>query len=152
MQKANPLSRLILLFDLLHLMQSDQQSSVLSSESYAIVAKSNSSTDKIDKVIQYIKQNYTEDLHAEDMAALAHMSTNHFHRFFKKRTEQTFKELVSQLRIGQACSLLINSHLPISNISDTCGFNNISNFNRRFLQHKDCTPTQFRNAYINNEA
>jgi len=77
-----------------------------------------------------------------------HMSTNHFHRFIKQRTEQTFTGLVNQLRISKACSLLINTTMPITTISDTCGFNNTSNFNRRFLQLKDMPPSQFRKRYL----
>jgi len=38
--------------------------------------------------------------------------------------------------------------MPVTTISDHCGFNNISNFNRRFLQFKDMTLSQFRKLYV----
>lgn len=38
--------------------------------------------------------------------------------------------------------------MPVTTISDLCGFNNISNFNRHFLQFKDMTPSQFRKLYV----
>jgi AraC-like DNA-binding protein len=56
---------------------------------------------------------------------------------------------VNQLRISKACSLLINTGIPIMTISDQCGFNNVSNFNRRFLQYKKMTPSLFRKNYLN---
>ncbi|PKG81520.1 hypothetical protein CXF85_18860 [Colwellia sp. 75C3] len=51
-----------------------------------------------------------------------------------------------QSRIGKACKLLIHTNALISVISDQCGFNNISNFNRRFLMIKGNTPKQFRKS------
>jgi AraC-like DNA-binding protein len=147
MANAEPSERFIGLLEILQLMHDDQDSKVLSSSGYNIAITSDPSTDKLDKIIRYLHEHYTENLKAENIAKLVHMSTNHFHRFIKQRTEQTFTELVNQLRISKACSLLINSAMPVTTISDHCGFNNISNFNRRFLQFKDMTPSQFRKLY-----
>lgn len=147
MQHANASERFIGLMEIFQLMLDDKGKKALSSESYNISLTSDPSTDKLDKVIRYIHKNYTDKLSAEIIAQQVHMSTNHFHRFFKQRTEQTFTEVVNQLRISKACSLLINSHMPISTISDVCGFNNISNFNRRFLQFKAMKPSEFRKIY-----
>lgn len=147
MEQSSPMQRLIALFEILQLMVDDPEARLISSDGYAPVTFPDSNIEKIDKVIAYIHQHYTADLCAEQMAELAHMSTNHFHRFFKQRTEQTFTEFVNQLRIGKACSLLLTTGLPISTISYRCGFNNISNFNRRFLQLKNCTPREFKRSY-----
>lgn len=148
MEQASPTERFIGLMEILQLMFGDKKSQLLSSSGYNIAITSDPSTDKLDKIIRYLHEHYSEKLKAETVAELVHMSTNHFHRFIKQRTEQTFTELVNQLRISKACSLLINSSMPVTTISDHCGFNNISNFNRRFLQFKEMTPSQFRKLYI----
>ncbi len=147
MQLANASERLIGLLQILQLMLDDKDKQTLSSSGYQIAIPADPSTDKLDKVIRYLHQNYTNKISADSIAKLVHMSTNHFHRFFKQRTEQTLTEVINQLRISKACSLLINSRMPISTISDTCGFNNISNFNRRFLQFKQMKPSEFRQIY-----
>ena len=147
MADASPMQRLIWLLEILQLMVDDSTSRPISSDGYAPASFPDSATEKIDKVIAYIHKHYTSDLCAEQMASLAHMSSNHFHRFFKQRTEQTFTEYVNQLRIGKACSLLLTTDLPISTVSYRCGFNNISNFNRRFLQLKRFTPREFKRNY-----
>jgi AraC-like DNA-binding protein len=149
MKNDNPSKRFIALLQVLQLMLDDEEAKVLSSTGYNAGITSDPSTDKLDKIIRYLHQHYTENLKAEDLANLVHMSTNHFHRFIKQRTEQTFTELVNQLRISKACSLLINSQMPVTTVSDICGFNNISNFNRRFLQFKEMTPSKFRKVYVN---
>lgn len=148
MADATPMQRLLWLLEILQLMCEDQYARLISSEGYTPASFPDSSTEKIDKVIAYIHQHYTEDICAETMANLAHMSTNHFHRFFKQRTEQTFTEFVNQLRIGRACSLLLTTDMPVANISHRCGFNNLSNFNRRFMQLKNCTPREFKRSYL----
>ena len=147
MLDATPMQRLLWLLEILQLMLGDSAAHTIASDGYVPVNFSDSATEKIDRVIAYIHQHYTNDLCAEQMANLAHMSTNHFHRFFKRRTEQTFTEYVNQLRIGKACSLLLTTDFPISAVSYNCGFNNISNFNRRFLQLKQCTPREFKRSY-----
>jgi AraC-like DNA-binding protein len=147
MVTASPSQRFIYLMKILQLMVEDTEAKVLSSPGYNISMSVDPSIDKLDRVIRYLHKNYTNNLMAADVAKLVHMSTNYFHRFIKQRTEQTFTELVNQLRISKACSLLISSQMPISTISDTCGFNNISNFNRRFLQFKGMKPRDFRKLY-----
>ena len=141
---ASPLERFIGLLQILTLQAGDKNARTLASAGYTFTAQRDSYCERIDRVVGYIYENYCQPLRADELADLANMSTNHFHRFFKQRTEQTFTELVNQLRIGKACSLLINSGQPISAISDLCGFNNLSNFNRRFRYLKNMTPSQFR--------
>ncbi|MFT5236121.1 MAG: AraC-like DNA-binding protein [Shewanella sp.] len=146
MESADPFSRYILLMNLLNIMMQDDLSKLLSSRFFTYGDKTDSGIDKLDRVIEFIYGNFDRTLYADDLATIAHMSTNHFHRFFKKRTERTLTEFINQLRIGKACKLLINSNHPISVISDQCGFNNISNFNRHFLSIKGCTPSLFRKS------
>jgi AraC-like DNA-binding protein len=147
MEKANPFKRYILLLELLALLQQDSQQELLSSTLFTHGSKLDFTVKKLDKVIEHIYDNYTQALSAQDLAKLAHMSTNHFHRFFKKRTEKTLTEFINQLRIAKACKLLLSNQSPISTISDQCGFNNLSNFNRRFIQFKGVTPSRFRQRF-----
>ncbi|WP_440053303.1 AraC family transcriptional regulator [Pseudoalteromonas sp. T1lg65] len=147
MEVAPVSERLILLLQVLELMSQDTQTEILASAGYRVEITADQSTDKLDKIMRFIHQHYTRPLLAEEVAKIVHMSTPHFHRFIKQRTEQTFTELVNQLRISKACSLLTNTKTPISTISDMCGFNCLSNFNRRFAATKRMTPTAFRKTY-----
>ncbi len=49
-----------------------------------------------------------------------------------------------RLRISRACQLLMETDRYISNVCYDCGFNNVANFNRRFLEIKGMTPKEFR--------
>jgi AraC-like DNA-binding protein len=54
-----------------------------------------------------------------------------------------------EIRIEHACRLLFKDNdLPISEVSEQCGFLNIANFNRKFKELKGVTPTQYRKFTI----
>ena len=61
-----------------------------------------------------------------------------------RATGNTFTHFVQQVRIHRACQLLMQSDHFVSQICYEVGFNNIANFNRRFLEIKGLTPSQFR--------
>jgi AraC-like DNA-binding protein len=54
---------------------------------------------------------------------------------------------LAQLRVGNACALLMNTQKPISVIADEVGYNNLANFNRQFKALKNKTPREFRAAF-----
>ncbi|MCY1238593.1 HTH-type transcriptional activator RhaR [compost metagenome] len=72
------------------------------------------------------------------------MSDTAFSRFFKKNTGNSFTDHVNKLRIWQACKLLAESDMPITDICFEVGYLNISNFNRTFLRHHRMTPSAYR--------
>lgn len=99
---------------------------------------------RIKLVNQYLYENLVNPIKVEDVAKLVNMSASAFSHFFKKRTQRSFTEYLTELRIGFAAKLLIESEKNISEICFESGFNNISNFNRTFKTQKGCTPSKFR--------
>ncbi len=100
---------------------------------------------RMNDVFKYAMDKYQEPINLEEVADVANMSKNAFCRYFKKRTNKTFFQFLIEIRIENACKLILNNpELAISMISDQCGFNNIANFNRKFKELKGCSPTQFR--------
>ncbi len=99
---------------------------------------------RIKIVNQYLYDNLINPIKINDVAALVNMTPSAFSHFFKKRTQRSFSDYLSDLRIGNAARLLIESEKTISEICFESGFNNVSNFNRAFKEKKGCTPTEFR--------
>ena len=75
------------------------------------------------------------------------MTPSAFSRYFKLRTGKNLSEYVIDIRLGMVARRLVDTTDSISEICWTCGFNNLSNFNRLFLKHKGCSPTEFREKY-----
>ena len=96
-------------------------------------------------VYQYTLDHFQENISLETIAEVANMTRNAFCRYFKKRTNKTFLQFLIELRIEYACKLLYREkELSIAAISELCGFQNIANFNRKFKELKQTTPTQYR--------
>lgn len=96
-------------------------------------------------IFEYTLNNFQSDINLRQIAALANMTPHAFCRYFKQRTNKTYFNFLLEIRIGNACKLLLkNSDLSIAEISFKSGFNNQTNFNRQFKSIKGITPSQFR--------
>ncbi len=99
------------------------------------------------KIMDYTFAHYGGKLSVPQVAEIASMTPNAFCRYFKQRTNKTYIHFVLEIRIDQACRLLKQDEdLPISEIAFRCGFNNLTNFNRKFREFKGLTPSEFRNS------
>jgi AraC-like DNA-binding protein len=99
---------------------------------------------QIDTVVSRITDNLSQPLSAADIAAELGMTESRFSRFFRRATGNTFTDFVNRVRINRACQLLMESDSLITEICYVVGFNNVANFNRRFLDIKGMTPREYR--------
>ena len=115
----------------------------LTSPTYSPSMKEDSAN-KINTVIDHIIENKKRHISLDEISDRLCMTPKSFCRFFKKNTGKNFVAYVNEIKIGEACKMLISTDLTVSEICHESGFNNISNFNRRFLELKDMTPKEFR--------
>ncbi|MEL7588540.1 MAG: AraC family transcriptional regulator, partial [Prolixibacteraceae bacterium] len=115
----------------------------LSSPSY-VGQFDTSRSQRIKMVNQYLHDNLMNPIKIEEVAKTVSMTPSAFSHFFKKRTQRSFSDYLTDLRIGYAARMLIETEKNISEICFESGFNNISNFNRSFKAKKGCTPSEFR--------
>ena len=98
--------------------------------------------------MEYTLDNFDKILTVKEVAEIANMTPNAFCRYFKQRANKTYFNFVLDIRIGHACKLLSrNRELRISEIAFQSGFNNLTNFNRKFKQIKGLTPSEFRDSF-----
>jgi AraC-like DNA-binding protein len=96
-------------------------------------------------VVDYVMTNYHREISLEEIAALSNMTKNAFCRYFKSRTNKTLFQFLIEIRVERASKLLLkNQELSVIEIAELCGFNNISNFNRKFKELKKLSPLQYR--------
>ncbi len=100
--------------------------------------------ERMDRVFQFLNSQLGQAVRLAEAARIVHLSEGAFSRFFRLHTGKTFPEFVNELRIGRACSLLMEDNLNITEVAFECGFTNLSNFNRQFLKLKGLSPREFR--------
>lgn len=110
---------------------------------------SDCSVKRLKKVHEYVIANFHKKIQIQDVAEIANMTTYAFCKYFKKSTKKTFMIFLAELRVCHAKQLLIESDQTISDISYASGFENLSNFNRRFKIITNMTPKEFRSHFIN---
>jgi AraC-like DNA-binding protein len=99
---------------------------------------------RIAKVCDFIEKNYNNQISLKEIANIVNMSESAFSHFFKKKTNISFKDYLTNIRISQACQLLTKTTHSIAEICFACGFNNLSNFIRIFKKKKGTTPSDYR--------
>ena len=99
---------------------------------------------RIAKVCAYIETNLVDSIKLSDVSLLVNMSESAFSHFFKKKTNCTFIDYVTNLRIAKACQMLSETSNTVAEICYSSGFNNLSNFIRIFKKKKAMTPSEYR--------
>ncbi len=145
MSELQRLSQFILILDLLASAPEEDKRSLVS-QVYAPSLNAEN-VQRIDQLRDWIFNNLDRKLTLDEVAKHARMSGKSFSRFFKKNTGKTFVQYVNELRIGVACRKLIETDASVSEICYASGFNNLSNFNRRFLDLKGVSPRELRAQY-----
>ncbi|WP_448954395.1 helix-turn-helix domain-containing protein [Labrys neptuniae] len=140
--------RLLALLQVLHILADDAEAAPLASPAFQARPAAPSDRNRIDRVLDHIHAHYHDDIRIEDLARLSFLSASGFQRLFRRHTQLSVSDYVMQLRIGQACALLLGTDRPVAHIAGDVGYRNLSNFNRQFLQVKGMAPRAFRSAHL----
>lgn len=143
---ARSFSAFLILLDILHQLVKSEEYRLLASESYDYSLK-RTDTDRMNRVYDYIMDHFTEKITLGEVADLAYMTPSSFSRYFKQRSNKTFSQLISELRIGQASKLLVEKDRSIREVCFQSGFRTLSNFNRQFKDIHGMSPTEYKRAY-----
>jgi AraC-like DNA-binding protein len=98
----------------------------------------------LDRLLNYIQENITQDITVEMLAKNAAFSPYHFIRVFKNSTGFTPHEYIISLRISLAKQMLRSTNQPIYDIAAHCGFENNSSFSTSFRRIVGTTPRLYR--------
>lgn len=100
-------------------------------------------TERINEVMNFVMKNYKEEIKIEKVASLTNLTKASFCRYFKSKTRKTFSQFLNEVRILNACKMLINTDMSISEICYNTGYNNISHFNRQFKLINGMTAKEY---------
>jgi AraC-like DNA-binding protein len=146
LSKSKGTKKIVLLLEVFKILSEDKNYKLLASEGF-FLKSSTKGEDRIQKVIDYIGENYVKDISLEDLATVSYMTTNSFCRYFKGRTGKTAFEFIREYRINKACQMLINGEKSITQICYDTGFNSFSTFNRIFKNLKKISASEYKSRY-----
>ena len=109
------LSRLVDLLKVLDILSLSEDYEFLCPEGVNNTFKKNEK-ERMAKLISFLTENFEKKIELEEVASIAHMTPNAFCRYFKRRTQKSFTQYLNEIRIDNACKLLIEGKLPISTI------------------------------------
>lgn len=145
--KLQGFESVIKLMQILHTLAQSSAYSFLASKEYSNTVK-RSDTDRMNKVHDFILENFTKKIRLEEVAALAYMTPSSFSRYFKTHTNKTFSQFLSEIRIGHASKLLIEKEVSVAEVCFESGFHTLSNFNRQFKAIHGISPTRYKQIYL----
>lgn len=99
---------------------------------------------KIDRVIDYLRENLDRPVKLAELADVACFSEFHFHRIFTAVSGETLNSFTNRLRLEKAARLLRYSAQSLTEIALDCGFSSSATFSRAFRSGYETSPSEFR--------
>jgi AraC-like DNA-binding protein len=99
-----------------------------------------SPSQQIAKAVAWLKQNFVQALHGDDLADRAHMSPSTFRQHFRTLTGLSPLQYQKQLRLQEARQLMLNQNLDAGSAGGLVGYESASQFSREYSRMFGAPP------------
>jgi YesN/AraC family two-component response regulator len=100
-------------------------------------------------VVEFLKENYAQDISLELMAEKLNITGGYLSTYFKDKTGTNFIDYLNEVRITKAQEMLLHSNRKIQEVAKRSGYQNMNSFNRMFKKFSGITPSEFRKQVHN---
>lgn len=107
--------------------------------------------DQVQNIYSYVLNNYQKKISLHEIADVAKVSPNTFCKFFKSRSKKNFTDFVNEIRVGQACKLLIENKLRVNEVCFESGFNNFASFHKCFKKVTGKSPLHYQKSFASQQ-
>lgn len=97
--------------------------------------------ERLNTVIEYIGENYTEPISNGELAELIHLSEDRFNHLFKESMGMSPLQYMNELRLKKAKNLLKRREDSVAEVAAAVGFTDYNHFGRMFRRYYGCAPT-----------
>jgi transcriptional regulator GlxA family with amidase domain len=129
---------LLLLYSLAQAISENGQHSPVTTKAHHSIA--------ISQAREYIYKNFRLPISLGQIAFAVNRSEGNLARQFKKEIGVTVFRYLRRLRIEEAKSAIVESHVSLSEISRKCGFQSLSFFSKCFKAETGISPSGYRNS------
>ena len=115
-----------------------------------LIATRQKETDYVNRVENYIRAMYMEDITVEQIADSLSLNRRYLSRIFKQRHGVPMKEFLTRIRMEQARRLLSEGH-SVAESGALCGYPDPANFSKMFKSHFGTAPLSYRRKDVNKD-
>jgi AraC family transcriptional regulator len=102
---------------------------------------------RINRLLDHISHNPTEEYNLNDMAEIANFSPFHFHRIFSALVGETPQDFIRRVRLEQAVLRMeLNSKPNFTRIAIDCGFPSPAHFTKSFKRYFGVSPRMYKKS------
>lgn len=109
-------------------------------------AKKATGLNKLQPALQYIENNYKENIRIADLAAMCYINETYFSRLFSTIVGSTVSQFILEKRIIKAKELLRNKGMKIQAVAEEVGYDDPAYFVRKFKQVTGVTPSAYQSS------
>ncbi|HWO76476.1 MAG TPA: response regulator [Bacillus sp. (in: firmicutes)] len=102
----------------------------------------------IERAKTYIQQNYHKPITLEEVAEHVDLSAPYFTKLFKEKTNKTFIDYLTEIRLTKAKELLLEHQLSFKEICFQVGYRDPNYFSRVFKKYYHLSPREFQNQIL----
>lgn len=99
----------------------------------------------VNNALKYMEENYKEKLKLQDVAEHVYVSQWHLSKLLNRYKQQSFSDILNNIRIEKAKELLRDPSLRIGDIAEMVGFLDMAHFSRVFKRHTGQSANEYRN-------
>jgi len=96
------------------------------------------------RVKELVNEKIEEELHIDEMAELAGLSTAHFSQMFRRSTGESPHQFLLRQRVERAKEMLRTPEMRVLDVAIACGFKTQQHFARVFRRLCGASPTEYR--------
>ena len=98
--------------------------------------------ERLNTVVHYIEENYTDSISNAQLAELIHVSEDRFNHLFRESMGMAPLQYMNEVRLKKAMHLLKSGNYSAAEVADAVGFSDYNHFGRLFRRYYQCTPME----------
>lgn len=102
----------------------------------------------VNNALHYMEEHYMNKLKLADVAEQCFVSQWHLSKLLNRYQEQSFSDILNNIRIDKAKEMLKDPTLRIGDIAESVGFMDMAHFSRVFKKQVGVSANEYRNKVI----
>jgi two-component system response regulator YesN len=98
----------------------------------------------IDDVLNYINQNYRDNIKLDTIAPLFGYNSSYLGKIFNKKIGESFNSYIDHVRINNSKVLLLQNNMKVYEIAEYVGYKSVDYFHKKFKKYVGMSPAEFK--------